>query len=88
MCVPWNGPEIGECDDILRKELDLYFEKTRLGLHFKTNILFITAGPTVNNILRRKNKFNIAHLISMSYCFILYVLLFFIVLYLLRIVFW
>ena len=48
MFVACNGPEIGECDEILRKALDLHFEKTRLGVHFKTNNLFKTAGPTVN----------------------------------------
>ena len=48
MFVTWNGPEIGECDDILRKALDLHFEKTKLGVNFKTDKLFKTAGPTVN----------------------------------------
>ena len=50
MFVAWNGPEIGECDEILRKALDLHFEKTRLGVHFKTKNLFNTAEPTVNTI--------------------------------------
>ena len=59
MFVTWNGPEIEECDIILRKALDLHFSKTRLGVHFKTNNLFNTTGPTVLNVLKRKNKFNI-----------------------------
>ena len=37
MFVTLRGPEIGECDKILRKALDFYFSKTRLGVHFKTN---------------------------------------------------
>ena len=55
MFVTRKGPEIGECDKILRKALDFYFSKTRLGVHFKTNNLFNTAGPTVVNVLKRKN---------------------------------
>ena len=51
----WNGPEIGECIDILRKSLDFHYEKTRLGVNFKTNNLFNTVGLTINNILKRKN---------------------------------
>ena len=53
MFVTQKGPEIGECDNILRKALDLHFSKTRLGVHFKTNNLFNTAGPTVVNVLKR-----------------------------------
>ena len=59
MFVAWNGPELGEADIILWKALDLYFSGSRKGIHFKTNNLFVTAGPTVKNILNRKNKFNI-----------------------------
>ena len=55
----WNGPEIGECDEILKNALDLHFKNKRFGVHFKTNNLFNTAGPTVTNVLKRKNKFNI-----------------------------
>ena len=59
MFVAWNGPEIGECDEILKNALDLHFKNKRFGVHFKTNNLFNTAGPTVTNVLKRKNKFNI-----------------------------
>ena len=59
MFVAWNGPEIGEADNVLKKALDLHFAGSRLGVHFKTNNLFVTAGPTVENVLKRKNKFNI-----------------------------
>ena len=59
MFLAWNGPDIGECDAIPRKAFDLHFEKSRHGVYFKTNNLFNTTGPTVNNILKRKNKSNI-----------------------------
>ena len=59
MFVMWNGPEIGECDEILKIALDQHFKNSKLGVHFKTNNLFKTSGPTVTNILKRKNKFNI-----------------------------
>ena len=36
--------------------LDLNFDKTRLGVHFKTGNMFNSAGPTVNNILKRKDE--------------------------------
>ena len=36
MCVAWNGPEIGEADDTLKKALDLHFADNRLGVHFNT----------------------------------------------------
>ena len=59
MFVSWNGPEIGEADDILKEALELHFKGSRLGVHFTTNNLFVTAGTTVQNILKKKNKFNI-----------------------------
>ena len=59
MFVTRKGPEIKEFDKILRKALDLHFSKTRLGVHLKKNNLFNTAGPTVVNVLKRTNKFNI-----------------------------
>ena len=30
MFVTWNGPEMGECDTILRKALEVHFSNTRL----------------------------------------------------------
>ena len=60
MFVAWNGPEIGECDEILKNAFDLHFKNTRFGVHFKTNNLFNTAGPTVvTNVFMRKNELNI-----------------------------
>ena len=55
MFVSWNGPEIGEADDILKEALELHFKGSRLGVHFTTNNLFVTAGTTVQNILKKKN---------------------------------
>ena len=39
--------------------LDLHFSKSRLGWHFTTNTLFHSVGPTVDKILKMKNKLNI-----------------------------
>ena len=51
MFVTWNGPEIGEYDENLKT--------AKLGVHFKTNNLFNTSGPTVSHIRKIKIKFNI-----------------------------
>ena len=55
MCVAWNGPEIGDADDTLKKAPDLNFADNRLGVHFKTNNLFAEAGATVESVLNMKN---------------------------------
>ena len=57
--IAYNGPEIGEADEVLRDALDLHFSKSRLGWHFTTNTLFHSVGPTVDKILKTKNKLNI-----------------------------
>ena len=60
MFMTWNGPEIGECDEILKTALDLHFKNSKLGVHFKTNNLFNTSRPTVVfHILKIRIKFNI-----------------------------
>ena len=46
-------------DEVLRDALDLHFSKSRLGWHFTTNTLFHYVGPTVDIILKTKNKLNI-----------------------------
>ena len=56
--VVYNGPEIGEAEDVLSEALDLHFKDSR-GWHFTTNNLFKSSGPTVTLILKRKNKLNI-----------------------------
>ena len=30
LCIAYNGPEIGEADEVLRDALDLHFSKSRL----------------------------------------------------------
>ena len=47
MFMTWHGPEIGECDEILKMALDLHFKNSKLSVHFKTNNLFNTSRPTV-----------------------------------------
>ena len=59
MFMTWHGPEIGECDEILKTVLDLHFKNSKLGVHFKTNNLFNASGPTVSHIRKRKIKCNI-----------------------------
>ena len=44
--VAYNGPEIGEADEVLRQALNLHFSKTRGGWNFSTQ-LFKTAGVVV-----------------------------------------
>ena len=56
--VAYNGPEIGEADEVLRQALNLHFSKTRGGWNFSTQ-LFKTAGVVVEKKLREKNKLNI-----------------------------
>ena len=51
----YNGPEIGEADEVLRDALVVHFRKSRLGWHFTANTLF----NSVDKILKTKNKFNI-----------------------------
>ena len=58
MFVAWNGPEMGDSYEIMQKSLNRHFENTRMGIHFKMQNLFKTAGPTVDSILDRKNKTN------------------------------
>ena len=43
-------------DEVLRDALDLHFSKSRLGWHFTANTLFHSVGPTVDKILKTKNK--------------------------------
>jgi hypothetical protein len=39
----------------LKEALDLHFKETRQGgWHFTTNNMFRAAGPTVENVLKRK----------------------------------
>ena len=54
--VAYNGPEIGEVEEVLRDALDLHFSKSRLGWHFTANTLFHSVGPTVDKILKTKIK--------------------------------
>ena len=56
MFVTWDGPEIGECDEILKTVLDLHFKNSKLGVHFKTNNLFNKSGPTVSHIRKKEKK--------------------------------
>ena len=55
----YNGPEIGEADEVLGDDLVVHFRKSRLGWHFTANTLFHSVGPTANKILKTKNKLNI-----------------------------
>ena len=57
--IPFNGPEVGEADNILKQALDLHFAKYGKGWHFSTNNPFKTSGATVSKVLNRKNKLNI-----------------------------
>ena len=57
--IVYNGPEIGEADKVLMEALDLHFSKSRDGWHFTTNTVFKTSCPTVDKILKRKNKMDI-----------------------------
>ena len=50
LLIAYNGPEIGEADEVLSDALDLHFSKSRLGWHFTTNTLFHSVGPTVDKI--------------------------------------
>ena len=60
MFMTWHGPEIGECDEILKMALDLHFKNSKLSVHFKTNNLFNTSRPTVVSlILKIKIQLNI-----------------------------
>ena len=68
MLVAWNGPEIGEADEVLREALNLHISETKLGVHFKTNNMFMTVGPTVEKILKRKHKFNIFQICVFLIC--------------------
>ena len=38
MFMTWHGPEIGECDEILKTALDLHFKNSKLSVHFKQPI--------------------------------------------------
>ena len=64
--VVYNGPEMAEADEILKEALDLHFKDSR-GWHFTTNNLFRTSGPTVEAILKRKNKLNIYYFCILSF---------------------
>ena len=60
MFMTWHGPEIGECDEILKMALDLHFKNSKLSVHFKTNNLINASRPTVVSlILKMKIQFNI-----------------------------
>ena len=60
MFVAWNGPQIGEADETLKKALDVHFADKRHGVKFKSNNLFATDGATVESFLtRKKRKINI-----------------------------
>ena len=54
--IPFNGPEVGEADNIIKQALDLHFAKYGKGWHFSTNNLFKTWGATVSKVLKRKKK--------------------------------
>ena len=56
--VAYNGPEIGEADEVLRKALNLHFSQTKRGWNFSTQ-LFRTSGLVVGKKLKEKNKLNI-----------------------------
>ena len=48
--------------------LDLNFKETRQGgWHFTTNDLFRTAGPTVENVLKIKNKLGICYFLVLTF---------------------
>ena len=56
--VAFNGPEIGEADEVLRQALNLHFSQTRGGWNFATQ-MFQTSGVVVEKKLKLKNKLNI-----------------------------
>ena len=48
--ISFNGPEVGEADNILKQALDLHFAKHGKGWHFSTNNPFKTSGATVSKL--------------------------------------
>ena len=57
MFVAYNGPDIGDADDVLKKSVDDYFKCSRTGWHFTTNTPFKSVGITVDKKLKRRKKF-------------------------------
>ena len=57
MFVAYNGPDIGEADDVLKKSVDDYFKCSRTGWHCTTNTPFKSVGITVDKKLKRRTKF-------------------------------
>ena len=52
--LDYNGPEIGEADDVLMEALQLHFKDNPKGIHFDTHNVFRSNGLTVQNILSKK----------------------------------
>ena len=59
MFVAYNGPDIGQSDDVLKQALDDNFKSLRTGWHFTKNTPFNSVGITVDKILKRNNKHNV-----------------------------
>ena len=56
LLISFNGPEVGEADNILKQALDLHFAKYGKGWHFTTNSPFKTSGATFIKVLREAIK--------------------------------
>ena len=56
MMIDYNGPEIGEADDVLMEALQLHFKDNPKGIHFDTHNIFGSNGLTVQNILYTKSR--------------------------------
>ena len=56
MMIVYNGPEIGEADDVLMEALQLHFKDNPKGIHFDTHNIFRSNALTVQNILSKKSR--------------------------------
>ena len=57
----YNGPEIGEADEVLRQSLNLHFGKTSSGWNIATK-MFRTSRVVVEQKFKEKNKLNIYYI--------------------------
>ena len=56
MMVDYNGPEIGEADNVLLEALYIHFKNNSKGIHFDTHNIFRSSGFTVQKILSRISR--------------------------------
>ena len=56
MMIDYNGPEIGECDEVFKDAVRNHFKGDRWHFNTSSAAAFHTSGVATSNLLKAKSK--------------------------------